>query len=65
MKKLIAILLCLVMIFSLCACNASGIPVGMVGVFREFFRFSKTTNVNVTVQVPVAVSGISRAAHLS
>ena len=68
MKKIIAILLCLVMIFALCGCSASRIPWGVTRIpwgttraFQQVFQFPISTDVEVNVQFPISVNGVSGA----
>ena len=61
MKKLVALILCIVMIFSLCACSASRIPWGATKVFQQVFQFPISTDVEVNVQFPISVNGVSGA----
>ena len=56
MKKIIALILCLVMMFTLCACSTIRIPRGASRVFQQVFQFPISTNVEVNVEFPITVN---------
>ena len=53
MKKIVALILCLVMMFTLCACSTVGFPRGASRVFRQVFQFPISTNVEINVEFPI------------
>ena len=61
MKKAIALILCLVMMFTLCACSTIRLPRGASRVFQQVFQFPISTDVEVNVQFPISVNGVSGA----
>ena len=56
MKKAIALILCLVMMFTLCACSTLRLPRGASRVFQQVFQFPISTNVEVNVEFPISVN---------
>ena len=56
MKKIVALILCLVMMFTLCACSTIRIPRGASRVFQQVFQFPISTNVEVNVEFPISVN---------
>ena len=56
MKKIIALILCLVMMFTLCACSTLRLPRGASRVFQQVFQFPISTNVEVNVEFPISVN---------
>ena len=56
MKKIVALILCLVMMFTLCACSTVGLPRGASRVFRQVFQFPISTNVEINVEFPISVN---------
>ena len=56
MKKIIALILCLVMMFTLCACSAVRLPRGISNVFQQVFQFPISTNVEVNVEFPISIN---------
>ena len=57
MKKIIAMLLCLVMVFTLCACSAQGFPQNGAGLLEMIKEALQNISLKISVRIPISVPG--------
>jgi hypothetical protein len=54
MKKIIALILCLVMVFTLCACSAQGLPQNGAGLLQMLKQALQKIDIGIIVRIPAA-----------
>lgn len=52
MKRVIAMLLCLVMVFTLCACSAQGFPQGGIGLLERIKAALQNFDFGIIINIP-------------
>ena len=57
MKKIIAMLLCLVMVFTLCACSTQGFPQNGAGLLAMIKEALQNISLKISVRIPASVPG--------
>ena len=65
MKKIVAIILCIAMVFTLCACSAQGFPQNGAGLLAMLKEALQKLGFSFSLRIPIQIPGTDAEGKLS